>query len=105
MAKYTGFENWRNSLLAAVQKLRADKTAAESAMSDWKSRAEEYGNRIIALQERLSMPVWAELDSGATVAVGTKVRYMLKVYECTTEHTKALTRLPSNGSCWREVAD
>lgn len=98
MGNYTNYESWKESIVAGIRQLRSDKTIAES-------RAAQFESRIAALQEKLSMPIWAELESGSTVRIGTKVRYMLRVYECIAEHTKALTRLPTNGNYWQEVSD
>lgn len=105
MAKYASFDSWREELISTIRRIRAEKASAESLAAEWRSKAEDFQSRMSALQEKLSIPIWAELDSGATVSVGTKVRYMLRVYECTAAHTKALTRLPTNNAYWQEVAD
>lgn len=105
MAKYTGFDEWRSGLLAAIRKLHADKVTAESAAAELQSRVAEFQGRITALQARLDTPSWAEIESGATVSVGAKVRYFLKTYECIETHSKALTRPPTNSAYWREASD
>lgn len=52
---------------------------------------------------RAEMTLWAELSSGASVAVGDRVRYMLRTYECIKAHSKALTRSPLSLEYWQEV--
>lgn len=58
-----------------------------------------------ALQSRVRQlqdaTYWAELESGANIAVGDRVRYLGRWYVCTQAHTKALLRLPSNETYWR----
>lgn len=57
------------------------------------------------IQRLKSVTLWAELDSGASVAVGDEVRYMFKNYRCIKAHTKALTRRPTDTEYWEELAD
>ena len=65
-----------------------------------KARMEERESLIVRLQARLHMPVWAELDSGASIRAGETVRYALAEYTCILSHTKALTRRPTNPEYW-----
>ena len=57
------------------------------------------------IQKLKNMTLWAELDSGASIAVGTEVRYFLKTYKCIKAHAKALTRRPTDSEYWEELPD
>ena len=117
-------ESIRNASIQAIRRLRTEKSeavsfraAAETARKAAEDARDELRNqlaeKIAALTEsntvadklrRLAdMTLWAELDSGKSIAVGTTVRYFGRIYECIVAHTKALTRLPTNNTCWAEV--
>lgn len=66
-------------------------------------RMEEREERLAWLEHKLSLPIWAELDSGASVRAGDRVRFALHEYECIAAHTKTLARHPRNTEYWRQV--
>lgn len=70
-----------------------------------KLEIDEKDTLIARLRMKLAMPLWAELDSGASIAVGYECRYMLHEYRCITAHTKALTRRPTNTEYWESIPD
>lgn len=57
------------------------------------------------LQAFVDTPDWGVLDSGASIAEGTVVRYGLLRYRARTAHTKALTRSPLNLIYWEVLTD
>ncbi len=91
----------RTELIRRAEALRAKLNERE---------AERAGLRqsLTAAQERLadllSTPAWAELDAGAEIAAGERVRYFARTYECVLPHAKSLTKRPGQNECWREVA-
>lgn len=59
--------------------------------------------RIEQLEHRLALPVWAELDGGASLRTGDTVRYLLHEYVCILSHTKSLARRPTNTAYWKQT--
>lgn len=59
--------------------------------------------RVEQLEHRLALPVWAELDGGASLRTGDTVRYLLHEYVCILSHTKSLARRPTNTAYWEQT--
>jgi hypothetical protein len=92
------------AILTRIGAIKTEKAEAVTLAERLQQRFAEAEQLATSLRAELSIAIWAELDSGASIAVGDRVRYMLKVYECTTAHTKALTRRPTVETYWREVS-
>ena len=88
----------RERLTAIIERARRRETLLAQARSSLTS----LGERFAALK---AATYWAELDSGASIAVGATVRYFGKTYTCIKVHTKALLRSPLNGEYWEAVQD
>lgn len=91
-------------ILSRIGAIKHERTEAINLAERLQERFAEAERVAESLRAELSIPIWAELDSGASIAVGDRVRYVLRVYECTTAHTKALTRRPTVDTYWREVS-
>lgn len=100
MARYA---ERKAAILSRIGSIKAERTEAVTLLETFRQRVQDAESIADALRAELSITTWAELDSGASIAVGDRVRYVLKVYECTAAHTKALTRRPTVDTYWREV--
>ncbi len=62
---------------------------------------------LTALQARFqalsTLRIWAEAETGETIPLGERMRYLGHTYECILAHEKALTRRPSNPQYWKEA--
>ena len=101
----------REQIIARIREIKADRTSliAQLADSDGiRARLQQERDELRSSADRwralAEMTLWAELDSGASIKVGDRVRYMLRTYECTADHTKALTRRPTVTEYWKEVS-
>lgn len=64
---------------------------------------DEREEKLKNLERRLSLPVWAELDSSASIRVGDMVRWGNREYECILAHTKSNARHPRNEDYWQQI--
>jgi len=70
-----------------------------------RQRMEEKEEKLRTLEHRLSLPVWAELESGVSVRVGDRVRWGNREYTCVIAHTKSNARHPRSGEYWQQIGD
>lgn len=68
-----------------------------------KQRIDAWQALIRELQDRLAIPIWAELELGAAIAAGDRVRYLLREFECIRAHEKSLLNSPANPIYWKEL--
>ena len=82
-------------LKARAQTIKTERNDARGLLARAQARAEALKNATY----------WAELDSGASIAVGDEARYLTRTYRCVQAHTKALLRAPTNGVYWTRLED
>lgn len=70
-----------------------------------RKQMDEREEKLKKLERKLALPVWAELDSGASVRTGDLVRVGRHEYECILAHTKSNARHPRNGDYWRQIGE
>lgn len=68
-----------------------------------KERIDAWQALIQRLENKLSIPIWAELELGASIQEGDTVRYMLQEYICIASHTKSLLCSPINTEYWKPL--
>lgn len=92
-------------IVTALSNLRARLTENRQAVTERESLREQLAAVTSKWQALKAATYWAELDSGASVAVGDTVRYFGRTYSCKKAHTKALLRSPINSEYWEAVQD
>ena len=92
------------AILARIGTIKAEHIEAVTIAEQLRQRFQEAEAQVEVFRQELSITIWAELDSGASIAVGDRVRYALRVYECTEAHTKAILRRPTVEAYWRLVS-
>lgn len=96
--RLTAARAFRKNVLAERDSLREQLAEKTRALA-------ETSGILESLRALAEMTHWAELSSGATMKEGARVRYFGRTYICIKDHTKALTRSPSNEEYWREEAE
>ncbi len=98
-------DNRTSRITSAMTTIKARLASNASAAAERDSLRSQLDAMTARWQTLRDMTLWAELDSGKSIAVGDVVRYLGRNYRCTQAHTKALLRLPTNGTYWERVED
>ncbi len=75
------------------------KVRTKEAAREWREAETGF---IAKLKAAVSMTHWLELETGAAVAAGMRVRYFRKTYVCIKAHEKSLLHTPLDTAYWQE---
>ena len=91
------------AILAKIAAIQADRTTLRERLQEKAQALAEVETMASRWKTLAEMTLWAELDSGAAISEGQRVRYLMHTYECIQAHTKALTRRPTVEQYWKEM--